>query len=374
MIEIIRVNNKKELRKFIDFPRQLYRDNPNYISELDLTVKNKLTERNPFFKHSDITMFLAKSSQSGKIIGRISAIYNRTHLEKYNDDCGFFGFFDSVDDVKVSKMLLDKASDWLRSKGLKYIVGPTNLTTNDSCGILIKGFEYPNQVSMPYNYPYYQNLLKSYGLAQAIDLYSYYLVDKPSLEKYSNIMNRAEKRLNDRGIIIRSLSARTYNDDIKLLREVYNRFNNDSWGFMPLNKDEFKHMASDLKSIMPYDLALIAEKEGKIIGYIIAVPDFNQVLKHINNGKLFPFGVLKILKYRRSIDSSRVMLIGINDKFRGTGLDLVLYQRITNALYQQNIYQCECAYVMSTNKTMNSLMIKIGGNPIKQYRLYKKQL
>lgn len=374
MAEIIEVNTRTDLEKFIDFPRKLYRVEPNYISDLDLTIKSKLTKRNPFLKESDIALFLAQESHTGKTLGRVAAIYNKTHLNKHHDDCGFFGFFDTIEDRNISKLLLDEVSKWLKSKSLKAMIGPTNLTTNDSCGILVKGYEYPNQVNMPYNYPYYNKLLVSYGFSNAIDLLVYHLIDKPSLEKYANIMERAKQRLDQNGISIRTISARFFKRDVELLRHAYNEFNKNNWGFMPLNQEEFAYMAKELKSIMPYNLALMAEREGEVIGYIIAVPDFNQVLKKIRNGKLFPFGILKILKYKREIDSSRVMLIGINDQYRGTGLDLVLYQKITNELYSQNIYQCEAGYVMSTNKTMNSLMLKIGGKPIKQYKLFKKSL
>ncbi|WP_242156294.1 hypothetical protein [Aestuariivivens sediminis] len=374
MAIIIEVNTKKELRQFIDFPRRLYEHQPNYISDLDITLKGRLSRRNPFLKHSEMALFLAKESKEGKIVGRIAAIWNKTHLDKYNDSCGFFGFFDAIDDVQICKMLLDQACIWLRSKGIKAIIGPTNPTTNDSCGILCKGFEYPNQINMPYNYPYYDTLLKAVGCTGVIDLVAYEIFEKPQLEKYANIMRRAEGHLHRNNIEIRAMSPKTYTSDITKLRMAYNACNEGSWGFMPLNQVEFEYLASELKSIMPYDLALFAEVEGEIVGYIIAVPDFNQVLRKIRNGKLFPFGIFKILKYRKSIQSARVMLIGIKDTYRGTGMDLVLYQKITEALHQQHIFHCEAGYVMSTNKTMNSLLLKIGGSPTKHYRLYKKQL
>ena len=374
MIEIIKVTDKKKLRQFINFPHELYREEPNYVSDLNLTIKSKLTKKNPFLSHSEIVLFIAKETETGKISGRIAAIYNKTHLKKYKDNYGFFGFFDSINEIEVSNRLFDKVEKWLKSKGIDYIVGPTNLTTNDSCGVLVKGFKYPNQVSMPYNYSYYSNLIESQGFVKEIDLKAYHLKGEADLGKFSSIMQRVELRLTKNGIKIRQLKAKSFNKDIKSLRTAYNFFNDNSWGFIPLNEEEFNHMAKELKSIMPYELALIAEIDNEIIGYIIAVPDFNQVLKKIRNGKLFPSGIFKILRYRRKIDSSRVMLIGINKKFRGTGLDLLLYQKITDALHKQNIYQCEAGYVMSTNKTMNSLMLKMGGNPIKTYRLYKKAI
>ncbi|MBT8268227.1 MAG: hypothetical protein KJO00_12120 [Bacteroidia bacterium] len=374
MTMIVRVQNKKHQKEFIEFPRNLYAGEPNYISDLNVTVKNKLSKNNPFLKHSEVAMFMAKDSSSQKPLGRIAAIYNKTHLAVNDDNSGFFGFFDCIQDKEISDDLINTASEWLKDKGLKRMIGPTNLTTNNSCGILIQGFEYPNQVDMPYNHSYYSRLLEENGLSKVIDLYAYHLIDKPDLEKYSNLMSRAKSRLSNMGVRIRSITAKTFKSDIRRLRLIYNKCNREHWGFLPLNDEEFMAMAQDLKSIMPYKLGILAELNNEIVGYIIAVPDFNQVLKRIPNGKLWPYGIFKILKYRNKIDSARVMIIGVDPDLRGSGLDLILYQAITNALYDQNIFQCEPAYVMETNKTMNSLMVKIGGTIRKRYRLYKKSI
>lgn len=374
MVEVFEISTKKGIREFIDFPRRLYAKEPNYIGELDITVKNKLYARSPFLKHSEIKLFVARDKKNNSMLGRIAAIYNNTHIQRHQDSSGFFGFFDCIDDTQVSNVLFNKVSHWLMSKGLNNMIGPTNLTTNDSCGLLVKGFEHPNQVNMPYNYSYYSDLLKENGFQKVIDLNAYHLVGTPQFDKYANVMKRAAQRLEKKGVKIRPMSSKSYHSDIKLLRVAYNKFNEKNWGFMPLNTEEFEHMAKELKSIMPYDLALIAEKLDEVIGYVIAVPDFNQVLKHIRNGKLLPFGIWKVLKYRKTIDSSRVMIIGIDDKYRGTGLDLILYRKITDALHHQKIFQTEAGYVMSTNGIMNSLILKIGGKPIKKYSLYQKKL
>lgn len=374
MIEIFEINSKKGMQQFIEFPRKLYSGEPNYIAELNLTLKSKLSRQNPFLKHSDIALFMARDIKTNQILGRIAAIHNKAHIKKYNDNTGFFGFFDAVNSTEVSDQLFNKAGNWLIERGLTDLIGPTNPTTNDSSGVLVNGFDYPNQVSMPYNYAYYSELFKTNGLTRKIDLFAYHLADAPEFEKYSNILNRVEKKMESNDIRIRPMTARSFHNDLDLLNDAYNKFNEGNWGFIPLNREEFIHMAKELKSIMPYDLALIAEKGEEIIGYIIAVPDFNQVVKKVRNGKLFPFGILKILKYRNSIDSSRIMLVGIDPKYRGIGLDLILYKRITDALHKQNIFQCEAGYVMSTNEIMNSIMYKIGGNPIKQYSLFHKKL
>lgn len=374
MREVVQVRSKRQMKSFIDFPRDLYRHEPNYIGELNLTLRRKLSRKNPFLEHSDTALFLARDSWDGKILGRIAAIYNTRHLDIQNDNTGFFGYFDSVDDKEVCDLLFNHTYNWLKARNIHRLIGPTNFSTNNSCGILTDGFSFPNQVEMPYNFPYYKDLLESQGFSKAIDLYAYHLKDEPCLGKYSNIMARAESRMEDNGIRIRSIKAKSFDSDINRLREAYNKFNKNNWGFIPLGRKEFSEMAKDLKQIMPYQLAQIVEKDQRLIGYIIAVPDFNQVLKRIPNGKLWPSGVFKIFKYSKKIDSARIMLIGIDDEYRGTGLDLILYKRITMALHKENIYQCEPSYVLETNLAMNSLLIKIGGTIKKRFRLFQKSI
>lgn len=374
MKDVVQVKTKAQLKSFIDFPRGLYRLEPNYIGELNLTLRRKLSKKNPFLEHSQTALFMARNSKNGKILGRIAAIYNTQHLDIQKDNTGFFGYFDSVDDDEVCELLFDQTYRWLKARNIQRLIGPTNFTTNNSCGILTDGFKFPNQVEMPYNFPYYKDLLESQGFSKAIDLFAYHLKDKPCLEKYSNIMARAESRIIQHGIRIRSITAKSFKSDMDRLRKAYNKFNRNNWGFIPLGRKEFSHMAKDLKQIMPYQLAIIMEKNQRLIGYIVAVPDFNQVLKRIPNGKLWPSGVFKIYKYSKRIDSARVMLIGIDDEYRGTGLDLILYKRITMALHKENIYQCEPSYVMETNLPMNSLLSKIGGTKKKRFRLFQKPI
>lgn len=374
MIEIVRVQNKKQLNSFIEFPRLLYSNESNCIHDLNITSKSRLVAKNPFFEHSEATFFLARDTDRGNILGRIAAIKNTIHLERYGDHTGFFGFFDSINDDKVSALLFQHAERWLKSKDLKLMVGPTNLTTNDCCGLLLRGYEFPNQVSMPYNFPYYKALLQAEGFSKFMDLYSYEITDEPDLDRYANLLERIKRKLAERGISLRSMNSKSYKDDVIRLRIAYNEFNTENWGFLPLNEKEFSTMAAELKMIMPYQFAHIAERENQIVGYIVAVPDFNQVLKRLNNGRLFPTGFLKILRHRKKINSSRVMLIGVHPKLRGSGLDLVLYHRITKALQEHQIFRCEAAYVMGSNKPMNSLLLKMGGVPIKQYGLFKKEI
>lgn len=372
MIEIVEITSKKLLKQFIDFPNILYRNNPYYVPALYLSVEWQLSKKNPFLKHSQIALFLA--IKNGKGAGRIAAIRNQTHLDTYNDNSGFFGFFDAENDQEVAGILFNAASAWLSTKGLTQMVGPANLTTNDSCGILASGFDESPMVLMPYNYPYYENLFLKAGFEKATDLYSYHVQVETIRNKYKNVYDRSLLKLENSGIRIRQVSAASFDDDMKQLRLVYNSCNADNWGFMPLNPDEFRAMAKDLKTIAPLDLALVAEKNDTIIGFIIAVPNMNEALKFVKNGRLFPFGILKLLWYKRKISTARVLILGVQKEYSGQGIDLVLYHKITEAVSQKGIQTAEACYVMENNIQMNSILKKLDGKCVKTYRMYRMEL
>ncbi len=368
MVEIIEVSAKKQLRQFIEFPSQLYRECPFYVPALYLSVQWMLSKKNPFFQHSQAALFLAVSED--KVVGRIAAIYNKTHLDTYNDQTGFFGFFDSVNNVEVAQKLFCASLDWLKLKGLTSMMGPTNLTTNDSCGILVEGFDQEPMALMPYNFEYYADLFQSCGFKKAMDLYSYEIDGAAVKNKYRTIFERSFDNLVKNGITFRSLSAKKFNEDVTKLMAVYNICNEHNWGFIPLKKAEFKAMAKDLRLIAPLDLTIVVEKEDRIIGFIIAIPNINQALRHVKQGKLFPFGFLKLLWYKRKITNARVLILGVLDEYSGTGLDLVLYQKIKEALSRHKIYYGEACYVMDSNYQMNSILKKIDGKCVKKYRMY----
>lgn len=368
MVEIIEVSTKKQLRQFIEFPNQLYKNSPFYVPALYLSVKWMLGQKNPFFEHSQAALYLAV--RADKVVGRIAAIYNKTHLEKYKDQKGFFGYFDSVNDVEVARKLLKSAFRWLNMKGLTSMMGPTNLTTNDSCGILIDGFDQEPMVLMPYNFEYYADLFHACGFNSIMDLFSYEIDGTALDSRYKDALERSADKLVKNEISIRSLSAKNFDEDLRKLMPVYNRCNEQNWGFMPLNRAEFEAMAKDLRRVAPLDLAIVVEKDEGIIGFVIAILNINQALKHIKNGKLFPLGFLKLLWQKRKINSARILILGLLNGFSGIGLDLLLYQKIKEALNRHGIYSAEACYVLESNYQMNSILKKIDGKCVKKYRMY----
>jgi hypothetical protein len=371
-MEIQKVQSNKDLKRFINFPHQLYKKDENYVPELNLVTKGMLSSKNPFLKHSEIALFLA--IKEGNTVGRIAAIYNKTHIDIYNDSTGFFGFFDSINDISVAQLLFNACEQWLYNKGIKKIAGPTNLTTNDSCGFLIEGFQFPPMIMMPYNKSYYNDLCVQAGFSKLVDLNSYNTGNCIGLERYHQVYLKALDRMETNHINIRNISAKTFQKDIEQLRFVYNKANENNWGFMPLNDDEFKAMADDLRTATPLDLTLIAENESGIIGFLIAVPDLNQAFKFVKKGKLFPFGIFRFLLKKHTINSARIMILGVLDEYKTMGIDLILYQRIKDALNKRSIFNSEACYVLENNLQMNLILSKLSEGIVKKYRIYEKEI
>ena len=372
MIEIREVKSKKDLKEFMEFPAHLYKGDPNYIQELYAVQKIMFDRKKyPFYTHSKADLFLALKDR--RVAGRIAVIRNNNHISYTGEKCGFFGFFETVNDHKVSRALFDRAVSWVRSEGLSSIKGPENFTTNDSCGFLISGFDSPPVVMMPYNKEYYDDIMISYGFKKEIDLYSYLMENDRILASSSLelILKKYNDNLSSGGITFRNINYKNLREEVIPFREVYNESNKGNWGFLPLTDREFRETAEMFEKFVPDKLMLFAEKDKKMIGFIVALPDLNQVFIHIRSGRLFPSGIFKYLYFKKKITKGRILILGIMDEYRNKGVDLILYKKIQENLNSLGIYTAEACYVMENNKKMNSIIEKIGGVKVKEYRIYK---
>ncbi len=370
-ISIQEVKTKQQLQNFIHFKHKLYAGDLNYIPALNLKEKIFLGKKNPFFEHSEAAYFLAYSEN--KIVGRIAAIYNKIHLQQYNDTTGFFGFLDGIEDSNVFEFLINTASKWLNQRGIKHLIGPENFTTNDSVGILTSGFDQPPVVQMPYNKSYYERLLLHCGLSEQMELYAYRFqqVDLPL--DFLAKGEKLEQRLQQKGITIRPINFKQFNKEMKLMREVYNTANENHWGFVPLSEKEFMFLAADLKQIVAKENVLFAEKDGKLIGYIVTVPDVNQIFTKIPNGKLLPFSWTNLI-WKPKIIGARMLILGVSPAYRKAGIDWCFYARMSIFFQATEVKWTEACYVMKENTMMNRIIKKLGGERVKTYRLFGKAL
>lgn len=368
-MKIIEVTNGRLKKQFIDFPHLLYADDAYYVPELYIAQKELLDEKkNPFFKHAQVKLFLAK--RADKIVGRIAAIKNDNHVAYTGESVGFFGLFDLVNDEKVVKALLDAAVSWLKKEGLTGMIGPANLSSNDTFGLLVEGFDDSPMVMMTYNKPYYQDLLEKYGLRKKTDLLAYFLTPEGSSKRSLKLADVLEKRLSQRNIVIRKINMKDFKNEAQRIKEVYNSAWDKNWGFVPATDEEFAHLAEGLKLVVDPDFVYVAEHEGQLVGFVLTLPDINQIVKTMKWGRLLPFGIFKLLFQKKKINRVRVVTLGVVEGYRKMGIEGIFYAKMIQTALDKNIKTAEASWILEDNEMMNKGMIDLGAKVYKRYRVF----
>ena len=367
-IEIVRVKDKRDLLRFIEFPLALYRDDPLYTPQLTHDLKVHFSPKNPFFKDADVEFFLA--IKNGKIAGRIASILNHLHISYQKENAGFFGFFESINDPDVAKALLDTVSHYLKKKGMTVMRGPMNFSTNEECGFLIEGFEEAPMLMTPYNFAYYNKLMEDCGLAKAKDLHAYIIsVDEELPEKILRVAAIADKR----GLTARQVTKDYFMEAMRGFREVYNSAWQQNWGFIPISREELDYSSKRLKPLVVPDMTIIAEKDGESVGFLAMLPDFNFVLRKMQ-GKLNPITLAKALYYSRKIPDLRMMILGSKPEYRNRGVDGILFREAFKGVKRGKYKRVEFSWILEDNINIIRLVEMIGGKLYKKFRIYETEI
>ncbi len=367
-IKIIKVENQKDLMRFIKFQWKIYEGDNHWVPPLLMDRKKLLDKKkNPFYQHAEADFFLAE--KDGKLVGRIAAIKNDLHNKYHNDKVGFFGFFECINDQAVANALFDTAKKWLKDRGLKEMRGPANPSSNDEYGMLLEGFDDEPRLLMTYNPKYYLDLCDGYGLKKAKDLYAYKLENKKVLtsDKMKRVAELAKKRI---GLEIKQLDMKEFDKELDKVKDVYNKAWAPNWGFIPMTEEEIDAMAKDLKPLVEPSLVLFGEVKGKIIGFALVMLDYNQVFKSMN-GKLFPFGFLKLYTQKKKITWSRIITLGIIPEYQKKGLDATFYYEIVKRAEKLGILLGEASWVLEDNDMMNRGAQVLNAELYKKYRIYE---
>lgn len=372
-MNIKQAKTKKDLTDFIKFPWKIYKNDHNWVAPLISEKKEFFTpEKNPFFKHSDVEFFLAKRNK--EFVGRICGVVNCNHIDFHNEKAGFFGFFECIDDFDVAKLLLDTVRNWLKLKGMEIMRGPANFSTNDEVGFLLEGFESPPVFMMTYNPKYYLDLVERYGMQKAKDLYAWYFDKsfKPS-EKIIRIAEKIEKKEN---LKVRTVDLKDFENEIKRIKKIYNSAWSRNWGFVPMTDEEFDHLCKNLKQIIDPQMVFIAEIDSEPVGFSLALPNINPVLKKLN-GRLFPFGILKLLwftKIKNIVKGVRIITMGVVDTHRKKGIDTLFYIRTIRDGIERGYSWAEMSWVLEDNILMNKALETLGAKLYKKYRIYEMRI
>jgi ribosomal protein S18 acetylase RimI-like enzyme len=359
-------------RDFVRLPHRLYAGTEQWVAPLTRDVKEMFDPgRHPFHLHSEVQPFVAYAGD--RAVGRIAAIHNRNHVAFHEEAVGFFGFFEAENDPDVAEALFEASAAWLRERDLETMRGPTSFSTNEEAGLLVEGFEHPPVVMMPYNPAFYAELVEGAGFEKAKDLIAYRLGTSIPPES----LVRREKKLSERlGVRTRTLRMDDFEAELKRVRDLYNRAWEKNWGFVPMTDPEIEHMARQLKPLVarqPEQVIFAENEAGDTIGFTLWLFDYNRALRHAK-GRLFPFGILKVLRHMRGIDFCRVLTLGLVPEARGLGIDNLLIMALFRHGRASGIMGGEFSWILEDNVAMRKPLERIGSEIYKRYRIYDRPL
>lgn len=371
-VEIIQVKTRSDRRRFLELPWKLYAKDPNWIPPLRTNQKELLGFRkHPFYDNAEGQAFYAM--QGGECVGRIHAIIDRGHNEYYKEQRGFFGFFESINSNEVAGALFNAAKQWLRERGMTVVRGPVNPSMNYECGLLIEGFDSPPTFMMTYNPPYYADLIEAQGLTKSQDLLAFWghtdMLEQLDA-KLKFVSNEATRRF---GVTVRRADTKNFGKEVRTFLGIYNRSLPGQWGFVPLSPSEVDHIASSMKHLIVPEMTSVCEKDGVPVGVVFGLLDYNPRIKAAD-GKLFPFGVFKMLWNRKKIQKIRLISTNVLPQYQGWGLGLVLLDRLVTDVLAWGVKEVEFSWVLETNKLSRGSLERGGAKRIKTYRMYDQDL
>ena len=364
--------SKSDIKKFILFAWEIYKNDPLWVPPLIMDQLKLLhPKKNPFFLHS--SMELLGAYEQGKMVGRIAIGINNNSNQFRKENVAFFGFFECVNRQEVANALFNTATQWANQRNIKKICGPFNPTFYNEMGILVEGFDTPPYILMIHNPKYYENLLINFGFSKAIDAYAYYIEDSRKLLTESLLQMSAHVEKTYHPTIRPIDKGKHFMRDAYTVMDMVNESLANNWGFCPLNKQELEFTAKDLKAAVVPDLCFIVEVNGKPAGVGITFPNYNEAIKHAN-GRLFPFGLLKILYYSRNIKTARTWQLGVTQEFQRTGLGTYCYVEITKRALKRGISEGEMSIIFENNKPMVNAAQLLGAKRYKTYRFFEKEI
>lgn len=363
----------RDMGKFIDVPWHVYANDPMWVPPLRLERRFHFSRFNPFFKHAEWQAWVAY--QNGQAVGRISAQIDSLHQERHGKDSGHFGLFECIDNSAVCAALMLHAEAWLASRQIRHISGPFNLSINQECGILVDGFDTPPVIMMPHSARWYGRLMEEQGYHPIKDLLAYKIkVDFEIPRVMQMLINRFSSKIK-----LRTLRRHQFNEEMEILRDIFNDAWSENWGFIPFTRGEFAELGTSLRLLLPDEFIQIAEVNGKPAAFMVGLPNLNEVLTEVN-GNLFPLGWLKLIRRIRNHQTrtGRIPLMGVRKQFHNTALGLALACLVIDAPRQagiaHGIQEVEMSWILEDNVAMRSILDSIGGEQYKRYRIFGKTL
>ncbi len=365
-LRLQRVESRRDLRRFVDLPRILLGDRRGFVPPLTFEECRRLDPRhNPFFAHATASFWLLYRGR--ECVGRISAVDDRLARDFHRRPEGVFGHVLARDAEGLAR-LLGAARDYLAERGLRRMLGPIELSMNYTCGLQISGFDLQPMIDMPQHPEGMDAWMKECGMRKAKDLLAYRsLAEDLDASKLERIAKAAARRFPAE---VRTIRNADFDREIRILHEIYLSAWEKNFGFVPMSPEEFRSIAKSFRKIYDPELCLIAERNGKPVGFILALPDANVGIKACG-GRLFPLGFLKFLAAMRSCRRTRVITLGLLPEARGKGLDARLTAELIRVGRARGCLETELSWVLEDNIPMVKPILRIGGKEALRYRLYE---
>ena len=368
-IAICPVETRSQQKRFIRLPWRIYADDPCWMPPLIMSQKELLGFRkHPFYERSKSKSFLV--TRGGRDVGRITAIVNAGHIDRYKEQRGFFGFFECDDDTAASRALFQAAGDWLHAQGMTCIRGPANPTLNYECGLLIDGFDTPPFFMMTHNRPWYAHLVEEAGYGKVEDMFAFWgqasMLDGID-PKLATMIEGVKERF---GVTLRPLDKSRFAEEVRMFLHIYNESLGGTWGFVPLTPGEVDHMAESLKYLIEPELAIVAEVGGKPVGAVFCLLDYNPRIKAID-GRLFPFGFLRLLWNKKAIKRLRAISTNVVPEYQAWGIGLVLMSGLYERFIKWGLQEVEFSWVLESNYLSRRTLERGGAIVTKTYRMYQ---
>ncbi len=369
-IEIQLVRDTTDLRKFYQFPFQLYEGNPYWVAPFWYDMKSFFHTNNPFWSHAEAQLFLA--TKDNKTVGRIAAIIDRSYCTLVGEDVGFFGFFECVNDFECSKALLTAAENWLIAKHMNVMRGPIDGRVDVGCGFLVMGYDQRCSLLSSYSPAYYVTFAEQYGLEKIRDLFLYHVdLSKP-------LPKRLEEKANEclaSGIQVRPFNRLRTGQELRWWVSLFLETFADHWGYVPVSADEVKTRfgIKQLRWFVDTRLFLVAEWDGAPVAYLWSTPDYNEVFQKMN-GRLGPVQLLQFLSSRQTIKTGKLHLIGIKKQHRQKNIGSLLNYQVLLEMKNRGYTGAEIGWIDEQNTSAHSTIALTDAQVIKKHRVFEKLL
>jgi len=363
----------QDIDRFLNVSYSIYNGDPHWVAPLLMDLKKVFTSANPFFDHAEMDLWVV--TRNGKDIGRIAAILDRNHNKFQKDNAAFFGFFECANDPEASALLFNAVRDWARQRTLTRLLGPMNPSSNDECGLLVDGFDSPPVLMMTYNPPYYIELMHREGFAKEKDLLAFIIpLTNCPMDRFERIVTKAKRRYPE--LSYRPVRRKTLKADLAKVMEVYNEAWEENWGFVPMTDPEMIFMAERLKPLLVEGLVSLVECGSEPVGFLLAIPDFNEAFKPMR-GRLLSPGLFKAIPYLLNWKHPRLVrtiTLGVKERYRGKGIESIMLFEGLKVGYKMGFESSEASWILEDNAMMCRLIETVGGRVYKTYRLYSHAL